>query len=62
LLSIAAGATPGTYLTSKDFTEEGPRRTLLLALERDWPVYLALTDTDVADFLIAETTKTFSRH
>ena len=58
-LSIAYGETPKDYLSSRDFTEPSSRRTLLLALERDWPSYLTSPDTNIADFLIAETIKTF---
>ena len=60
-LSIAYGATPKHYLSSEDFTEASPKRTLLLTLERDWPRYLASSDTNIADFLIAETIKAFGQ-
>jgi hypothetical protein len=60
-LSIAYGATPKNYLSSEDFTEASPKRTLLLTLERDWPRYLASSDTNIADFLIAETIKAFGQ-
>jgi hypothetical protein len=58
-LSIASGATPKGYLVSQDYTRVSPRRTLLLTLERDWPSYQAASDINIADFLIAETIKTF---
>lgn len=59
-LSIAAGETPSDYLSSTELTQTGPRKTLLLAMERDWPAYVASSKDDIADFLIAETIKTFS--
>lgn len=61
-MSIAFGATPKDYLSSKDFTAVSPRRTLLLALEHDWPSYLSSPDTNIADYLIAETIKTVGAH
>jgi hypothetical protein len=61
-LSIADHTTPTNYLSSSDFTSESPRRTLLLALERDWPRYQESKSANFADFLIAETIKTFDRH
>lgn len=61
-MSIASGVTPNSYLTSSDLTKASPRRTLLLALEHDWPSYLSTQDTNSADWLISETIKTFGTH
>jgi hypothetical protein len=61
-LSIAFGATPKNYLTSRDFKATTPRRTLLIALEHDWAKYEASPDVNIADFLISETIKTFGKH
>jgi hypothetical protein len=36
-----------------------PRRTLLIELENDWPSYASSGSGDAADFVIAETIKTF---
>jgi hypothetical protein len=60
-LSIASGVTPSDYLSSTTYTEVTPRRKLLLTLERDWTTYLASSGTNIADFLIAETIKTFGK-
>jgi hypothetical protein len=56
-MSIAYGATAKDFRSSKDL-EPSPRRTLLITLENDWEAYTK-SDTDAADFLIAETLKTF---
>jgi hypothetical protein len=57
-LSIAAGMTPQDYRTSAGL-KASPRKTLLLALERDWTLYLDRPGINAADWLIEETARTF---
>ena len=58
-MSIAAGDTRPDFLTSKTLPDGYPPKKLLIALERDWPAYLREKKLDAADWLIAETIKTY---
>ena len=57
-MSIAYGVTPKGFRSS-DKLAPSPRRTLLVALENDWDTYTKSSDANAADFLIAETLRTF---
>jgi len=57
-MSIAFGATTKD-LRSSDRLRPSPRKTLLTALENDWESYTKSPNLDAADWLIAETLKTF---
>jgi hypothetical protein len=59
-MSIASGATRKDLRTS-DSLKPSPRKTLLIALENDWESYTKSQNINVADWLIAETLKTFGK-
>jgi hypothetical protein len=59
-MSIAYGATAKDFRSS-DGREPSPRTTLLTALENDWDSYTKSPNINAADWLIAETLKTFDK-
>src|SRR5580700_2788470 len=59
-MSIASGATAKDLRTS-DRLKSSPRKTLLIALENDWETYTKSPNINAADWLIAETLKTFGK-
>jgi hypothetical protein len=59
-MSIASGTTAKDFRTS-DRLKPSPRKTLLIALENDWETYTKSPNINAADWLIAETLKTFGK-
>ena len=57
-LSQEFGGTKSDYQSSAHL-DASPRKDLLIAIEHDWPNYERNSQQDAADFLIAETIKTF---
>lgn len=57
-LSIAGGYTRPDFRTSRTLkASDSPRAKVLVALENDWPQYLANPKLNLAQFLVAETNK-----
>ena len=59
-MAIEAGLVPGDFRSSTNYKAEGPRRTLLLAIERDWGAYSASGTGDAADFMIDTALRVFA--